>query len=49
MNEYNIPFKKLLKSKAKDLRKTGADIELNPTLELWLLIDCTKSMNNWIR
>lgn len=30
------------------MRKTGADVEIEPTLELGLLLDCTSSMSSWI-
>ena len=47
-NNYNQDFIKQLKSPAIDLRKTGADIETDPTIELSLLLDCTSSMCSWI-
>ena len=41
-------FANKLKENIKDLRKTGADVEVDPTLELGLLLDCTSSMASWI-
>lgn len=37
-----------LKENTSDLRVTGEDNEVNPTLELALLMDCTSSMSSWI-
>ena len=49
INEYNKKFVEQLKAATKDLRKTGADAEADPTLELGLLLDCTASMGSWIK
>lgn len=38
----------MIKGPSKDLRKTGVDVEEEPTLELGLLLDCTASMSSWI-
>ena len=48
VNEYNKKFIEQLKTPSIDLRKTGADVETDPTLELGLLLDCTSSMGSWI-
>ena len=38
----------MLKCPTMDLRSTGADPDLEPTLELCLILDCTSSMGPWI-
>lgn len=38
----------MLKCPTMDLRSTGANPELEPTLELCLIMDCTGSMGPWI-
>ena len=47
-NDYNKEFIEQLKKDSIELRKTGADVEEDPTLELSLLLDCTSSMCSWI-
>lgn len=41
-------FCNVLKFPETQLRKTGADVNEAPTLELSLLLDCTSSMSSWI-
>lgn len=46
--EYNKKFIEMIKGPSKELRKTGVDVDEQPTLELGLLLDCTCSMSSWI-
>lgn len=46
--EDNKKFVEQIKGASIELRKTGADVEADPTLELGLLLDCTSSMSSWI-
>ena len=48
MNDYNKQFVNQLKAPSIELRKSSADIETEPILELGLLLDCTSSMGVWI-
>jgi hypothetical protein len=46
--DHNKKFIEQIKGASIELRKTGADVETDPTLELGLLLDCTSSMSSWI-
>lgn len=48
MQQINDMFANVLKFPETQLRKTGADINEAPTLELGIVLDCTSSMSSWI-
>lgn len=48
LKQINDMYCSVLKFPETYLRKTGADFNKAPTLELGILLDCTSSMSSWI-